>query len=556
MIASLLLLLLQQAAPPTAPPTAPVAEPVAQPVAQPVQTSGGPLTATEAAYDVLHYDLALEVRPAERTIDGRSTMTARALEPASTIELDLDGSLTVAAVTSEHGPLRFAHANGRVRIDFAEPLRAGERFAVAVDYGGAPRVAPRPPWEGGFTWSHTADGSPWIATTCQGEGADLWWPCKDQPGDEPESMDLFITIPAGLFCASNGVLVSDETAGDRRTQHWHVASPINNYSVALNIAPYVALETTFDSVGGESVPVTFWVLPEDVEPGRALLPQFLEHLAFLEELCGPYPFRAEKYGVVETPHLGMEHQTIIAYGNHFRPGPQGFDWLHHHELSHEWWGNLVTCRDWKDMWLHEGFATYMQALYVERLHGPAALRDAMARKAAGLANRLPVAPRETRDTKAIYFADRDGRDSDLYDKGAWALHTLRWLIGDEAFFAALRRMAYPDPALERVTDGSQTRFADTDDFRILAEACAKRDLDWFFEVYLRQPALPRLETRREGSELVLRWVPPFETAFPMPVGLRVGDELRRIEMPDAGEQRVEIGDAEFEIDPGGWLLRE
>ena len=522
----------------------------------PRNVSGGPLRPTQACFDVLHYDLDIEVRPDERTIAGELTMRARVLEATPVIELDLDGHLSVAGVASPNGVKAYAHADGVVRIEFDEPLRAGAEFEVSVGYGGAPRVAPRPPWDGGFTWAKTESGAHWIATTCQGEGADLWWPCKDHPSDKPETMDLRVTIPADLFCASNGVLVSDVIAGEERTQHWRIASPINNYSVALNIAPYEALETSFESVGGETVPVTFWVLPESVEQGRAILPEFMQHMAFLEEICGPYPFRTEKYGIVETPHLGMEHQTIIAYGNRFREGRDGFDWLHHHELSHEWWANLVTARDWKDLWLHEGFGTYMQALYIERLHGRDAYLEHMRRKLPGLRNRRPVAPRESHDSKQIYFDHQGGVDNDPYNKGAVVLHTLRWVIGDDAFFSALRRMAYPDEAAERTTDGTQTRFAETSDFRMLAESASKRDLVWFFEAYLRRAELPRLDVRREGSELVLAWDLGRVVEFPMPVPVQVGDELRRVKMPPVGEQRVEIGDAEYEIDPEGWLLRQ
>jgi len=184
-------------------------------------------------------------------------------------------------------------------------------------------------------------------------------------------------------------------ADGKVTWRWHVAQPISNYNVALNIAPYEELTATYHSLGGQRVPVSFWVLPEDREKGEAFLPTILGDLRSLEEICGPYPFRAEKHGVVQTPHLGMEHQTVIAYGNAFREGdPPGYDWLHHHELSHEWWGNLVTCRDWKDMWIHEGIGTYMQALYLESRKGRGAYRAFMARNSRHL-NRRAVASRSS-----------------------------------------------------------------------------------------------------------------------------------------------------------------
>lgn len=525
--------------------------------AQDVHASGGELIPEQAAYDVQHYDLVLSVDPAKKAIDGTLTMRARVIADTERVALDLDGRLKVSKVENPAGAVEFEHKDGRIWITLPKPVRVGEEIEIAVSYGGTPRVAPRPPWDGGFTWSTSKGGHPWIATSCQGEGADLWWPCKDHPSDKPETMDLRITVPADLFCASNGTLQSDVVNRDKtRTLHWHIANPINNYCVALNIARYKVVEKTYKSVAGERVPVFFWVLPEHEKQGRRALPEFLEHLKFLEEICGPYPFRNEKYGVVETPHLGMEHQTCIAYGNRFRKAAFDYDWLHHHELSHEWWANLVTCRDWKDMWVHEGFGTYMQALYIERKHGDKAYRTHMASTRRELNNRRAVAPRETQDSKQIYFLASGGHDNDIYQKGSWILHTLRWTLGDAVFFEFLRRMAYPDPAMEKVTDGSQVRFVDTEDVRAIAEKVSGQDLGWFFEVYLRQPALPELREERDGAQLTLSWHVPGDLVFPMPVPVAVGGKVRRVEMPD-GKATVKVPRrAECEIDPNGWLLRK
>ena len=519
--------------------------------------SGGPVLPAQAATDVQHYDLTLAVDPVTRTIAGRLEMTAEIIEPTHEVMLHLDDRLEVSRVAVQGTDREFEHFGGLIRVVLPGALHKGELLHVAVDYAGEPRTAPRAPWDGGFTWAQSADGSPWFTTTCQGEGADLWWPCEDHPNDKPETMDLRITVPEPLFCASNGTLQSVRPNGDgTQTFHWHIASPISNYNVALNVGPYVQLEATYASLAGVDVPVFFWVLPESKDQGEMFLPQILEHLRFFEETVGPYPFRHEKYGVVETPHLGMEHQTIIAYGNKFRPadGLDGdYDWLHHHELSHEWWGNLVTCRDWKDMWIHEGFGTYMQALYLQRRFGEEAYRDEMRKNGRRLNHRRPVAPRESRDSKQIYFADDGSHDNDIYSKGSWVLHTLRFVMGDKDFFEALRRMAYPDPALEEVTDGSQVRFVDTEDFRALVEEITEEDYEWFFEVYLRQPELPVLVARRQGRDLSLRWQVPEGLRFPMPIQLDLDGRLMRVLMP-SGRALVPVGENAVIVDPHDRVL--
>jgi len=303
------------------------------------------------------------------------------------------------------------------------------------------------------------------------------------------------------------------------------------------------------------------VLPENVEQGKILMEDILRQMAFMEATFGPYPFRGDKYGVAETPHLGMEHQSIIAYGNEYRGNPwgtqHGFDFLHLHEFAHEWWANLVTAKNWNDFWIHEGFATYSEALYVEHLRGEDAYRVQMSEKRRGIRNVGTVAPREARSTRDMYFGDRpDSPGSDIYNKGCWILHTLRWTVGDDAFFPILRRMAYPDPELENRTDGSACRFATTDELLAIAEELSGQDLDWFFEVYLRQPKLPKLESKQKGDTLYLEWETPNDLPFPMPVQVQAGDLMMRVEVPEKGA-KVDLHDADYvKVDPWNWLLKD
>jgi aminopeptidase N len=521
----------------------------------PTQDSGGELDAERACYDVLRYDLQLAVDPEQRRIEGQNRIGAWLEFPSPRLRIDLDRRLEVRAVTLDGRAAQFERDGDRLYVD-SSALGGGARFELTVAYGGAPREARRAPWDGGFVWSQTPSGAPWIATACQGEGADLWWPCKDHPSDEASSMGLSIEVPEPLVVASNGRLVRTESAEGRRTYHWEVSTPINNYGVALNIAPYLTLEHPYQSVTGESFPFLFWCLPESEERARAILPEFAAHMRQLEELCGPYPFRADKYGVVETPHLGMEHQSIIAYGNRFAGDPNfDYDWLHHHELAHEWWANLVTARDWSDFWIHEGVGTYVQALYLEQRFGVQAYREKLALDRRRIEHSGPLAPRGARSVGFMYTARRGAGSpgADIYFKGSWVCHELRWLLGDETFFRVLRRWAYPDPALEAVTDGRQCRLTDTDELLAIAEREAGRELGWYFEVAVRRAAPPELRATRTDGRLHLAWSAPDDLPFPMPVELAIGGERRRVDVPIDGVE-LEVGDAAVQIDPDDWLL--
>ena len=467
----------------------------------------------QAAYDVLTYDLALTVNPERQNIAGSLTVSARVSSPLSWFVLDLDPRFDVSSVTDEDAAekeLFFEFRGARLWIKPTSTIQPRTTITYKVTYRGSPRIAPNPPWDGGFQWERTESGDHWIATSCQMIGADMWWPVKDHVSDEPESMKLHIRVPEPLVVASNGRLENVEQHGDgTRTYHWNISNPINSYNVALNIAPYRIIEDTYTSVAGDTFPLQFFVLPEDYEKGLELFEEIKEHLAFYEKLLGPYPFRSDKYGVAQTPHLGMEHQTIIAYGAGFDNTSMtggndlGFDALHHHELAHEWWGNLVTNAEWSDMWLHEGFGSYMQPLYREQLFGKDSYKEAMMQQRRGIQNVKALAPVEVLSSQEIYAGH------DIYSKGSWVLHTLRFLVGDETFFKILRRQAYPDPAMEYVTDGSQTRFGTTSDFQQLAEDIYGKDLSWFFETYVRNPDLPEIKIIRDGTTASIFWTHPL-----------------------------------------------
>ncbi|GJM33616.1 MAG: aminopeptidase [Saprospiraceae bacterium] len=516
--------------------------------------------AEQAAYDVTYYDLDLQIFPEQQTIAGKVNVVAKIVQPLQTFVLDLDTLLEIEKIEELGGKgksvdRKFYREGGKVFISLVTTHQPGTTISLIVQYKGKPRVAPMPPWQGGFTWAKTPSGAHWIATTCQGEGADIWWPVKDHVSDEPDSVGIHIRVPDPLVVATNGRFQKQEKHADgTSTYHWRVSTPINAYNIALNIAPYQIIEGELTSVAGDEFPVVFYVLPEDYEKGKKFFPEILDHLRFFEHYLGPYPFRADKYGVAQTPHLGMEHQTIIAYGANFNNGAMtggqdwGFDALHQHELAHEWWGNLVTNADWKDMWIHEGFGSYMQPLYKEYTDGKEAYHKYM-NGMRRFSNRMAVAPRASQSGKEIYRAP-------IYAKGAWVLHTLRYLVGDEVFFKALRRMAYPDPAMEKITDGRQTRFVATDDFLSICEEESGKELDWFFDCYLHQPKLPILHSRVKDNTLTLRWETPDDMAFPMPVDVQLGDKIQKV-IPTKEGITIEFDKGiKPEIDPLSWGMFE
>jgi len=446
-------------------------------------------------------------------------------------------------------------------VNYPQTLQPGDRESLRIEYSGKPKIAENPPWDGGVVWEKTPSGKPWIAVASQTIGAWVWWPNKDHVSDKADSVSINITVPEDLTVASNGRLREmTNLENSLKTWRWFVSVPISNYNISFNIAPYETISEPYTSTSGDLFDITFWVLPEFKEQGEELFPQFAEQIRFLEELLGPYPFRADKYGVVHTPYLGMEHQSIIAYGAGFENGAlfgetADFDDLHQHELAHEWWGNLVTVWDWRDFWLHEGFGTYMQPLYAEHLGGKEAYNKMMEllRSRISEENSMPVAPRKSMSTVEITQGSRGGN---VYYKGAWFLHTLRYVIGDNHFFTLLRRFAYPTKEMESVTDGEQVRFATTDDFLHLAEEISGMDLDWLFEVYLRRAELPVLHASRRSGRVVLEWRTPGNITFPMPIEVRVDGQVMTL-VPENNRISFQLPDhIEVEADPDNRILKK
>ena len=314
----------------------------------------------------------------------------------------------------------WTNPEGRMTITLPRRVAKGKAVTVAITYAGVPFEAKRAPWDGGFVWSKTPTGEPWIATAVQGDGCDLFWPCIDYPTGEPKLVVLHITVPAPLVAPDNGVFLCMTEKDSWRNYNWRAKNP-NTYAIALDVGPYEALTATYNSRYGDTIPMAFWHLKGRAEKAKALFAEFTPMLDFYEQMIGPYPFRDEKMGVVETPHLGMEHQTINAYGNDYRKDVYGFDWLLQHEFAHEWFGNQLTNADNDDMWLHEGYGTYMQPLFSQWLHGDMEYLARLNQMRVDTKNRFPIVSGRPLKEDEVYNGDRgpgNGRQCPAHAAGA------------------------------------------------------------------------------------------------------------------------------------------
>lgn len=528
--------------------------------AAPLKTSelslqtGGPMPAEQQALGFEHADLKFKILPDKKAIEGEATLTFTAKAPLDKLVLDFDRVFTIRKLTIDGKALKptaWTNPEGRMTITLPHAVAKGRSVTAVITYDGVPLEAKRAPWDGGFVWSKAPTGEPWIATAVQGDGCDIFWPCIDYPTGEPKLVDLHITVPAPLVAPANGVFKGMTEKDGWRTYDWRAKNP-NTYAIALDVGPYEELTATYKSRFGDSFPMSFWYLKGSADKAKGLFAEFAPMLDFYEQMIGPYPFRDEKMGVVETPHLGMEHQTINAYGNKYKKEVYGFDWLLQHEFAHEWFGNQLTNSDNDDMWLHEGYGTYMQPLMSQWLHGDMEYMARLNQMRVDTKNRFPIVSGKPLREDEVYNGER-GPGNDIYYKAANVLHALRALIGDEAFFKITRIAVYgrDDPKPGNFTP----RYLGTRDYIKIVNQVTGKDYAWFFDVYLYEAAPPELVETRQGADLVLTWKAPNGKPFPMPVDVKVGDRIVTLPMAD-GKGRVSVGDTvPVIVDPGSKVLR-
>lgn len=450
--------------------------------------SGGQLKPLQAIMDIRHYTVALDVDPVQKTINGTTDIDLLLSRNTDTLLFNLVDLYKVDKVLVNGKVQNFQHHDHLLYITGKTPF-AAQKTTVSITYGGTPAVAARPPWDGGFTWAKDSLGNPWIAVTDEGEGATILFPCKDHPSDEPnEGADMLITVPKGLMAVGPGLLQKSTTKRNKTTWHWKTRYTINNYSILFNVGKYKLVSRPYTTVNGNTVPMDFYVLEYHADKGQHHLDVLERSIRVQEKYFGEYPFVKEKIGICETPHLGMEHQTMNAYGNNFKytkVGGADFDWLMHHEFGHEWWANKVTNKDWAHYWIQEGICVFGDAMFTREAEGEEAYLKKMRSSIRGFQNQKPVVLGES-------ATEDDAYHPDIYSKGAFFMHSLRFIIGDSIFFPTLKGFA-TDPRF------TYDNMVTTDDVEKYFSKAAGRDLKPYFDFFLRTTNKLEIHIKQTGE---------------------------------------------------------
>jgi len=501
------------------------AQAVGQPVFTHADTIRGSNTPQRSWWDASFYDLHVKVNPADSSITGYNAITYRVIKPAREMQIDLQMPLVVDSIVQDGLELSARRDGNAFYVTMIAPQREGTKKTISVYYHGKPTVATRAPWDGGFVWATDSLARNWVATANEGLGASVWWPNKDLLSDEPDSQRVEITVPEGLIDVSNGRLrgtglesgILDTKPADGstpraspgwRTDDWFVSNPINNYDVAVNAGHYAHFSDVYQGEKGK-LTLDFYPLDYHLDTARKQFSQVKPMLQCFESWFGPYPWYEDGYKLVETPHLGMEHQSAVAYGNHYKNGYLGrdrsatghglqWDFIIIHESAHEWWGNSITMKDQADMWIHESFATYAEGLYTECQQGKKAGAEYTIGQRKLIRNDKPII--------GAYGVNDEG-SGDMYDKGANMLLTIRELVDDDARWRGILRGLNKTFWHQTVT---------TKQIENYISRQSGLNLSKVFDQYLRTTKIPTLEYKLEGQKLSFRWT-SVVPGFAMPI---------------------------------------
>ena len=503
-------------------------------------TLRGSITKERSWWDLNRYHLDISVKPEEKFISGYNKISYTVLKSHDLMQIDLQAPLILTKATQDNSELEIIHDGNAHFIKLEKKQNVGSKEELVVYYEGNPRVAVRAPWDGGISWEKDKNGNHFIASSCQGLGASVWWPNKDHMYDEPESMLMSVNVPKGLTNVSNGRLVKVDEMSDSTTFHWEVVNPINNYGVNINIGDYVNFSEVYKGEKG-NLDMDYYVLSYNLEKAKVHFVDAIKTMQAFEYWFGPYPFYEDSFKLVETPYLGMEHQSSVTYGNKYRKGYLGrdlsgtgwglkFDYIIIHETGHEWFANNITYKDIADMWVHEGFTTYSENLFVDYHFGKKASSEYVIGTRRGIGNKKPII--------GPYNVNKGG-SGDMYSKGANLLHTLRQVAGNDKVWRNILRGLNKEFYHQTVTTQQVESYISTQ---------AGLNLGKVFDQYLRDVRIPIFEYYFQGEELQYRWTNAVKD-FDMPVDVLLDGKAVRLQTKTAW-QTLEVGTVqEVVVDP-------
>ena len=506
-------------------------------------TLRGSITPERAWWDLNYYHLDIEVKPDEKYIAGKNTIRYKVLTENQVLQVDLQPPLKIEKVTQD-GKTLTVDSNGNAHfVTLKKAQKKGDFNEIIVHYSGHPKEAVRAPWDGGFSWKKDDNGKHFVATSCQGLGASVWWPNKDHMYDEVDSMLISVKVPKGLTNVANGRLRKLDKKTN--TSHWFVSNPINNYGVNVNIADYVHFGETFDGEKGP-LDMDYWVLRDDLEKAKEHFKDAPKMMAAFEHWFGPYPFYEDSFKLVQVPYLGMEHQSSITYGNQWKKGYLGkdlsgtgwglkFDFLLIHESGHEWFANNITYKDIADMWVHEGFTSYSENLFLDYHYGTEAAEAYVQGLRQNIRNDRPII--------GDYNVNSEG-SGDMYYKGSNLLHTIRQLVNDDEKWRQVLRGLNSDFYHQTVT---------TQQIENYIMEHTGLELQTVFDQYLRTTMIPSFEYNLEANGLQYRYTNVVED-FTMPIRVFVNSEAIWLEPSREWKTHSDVkANASFEVDTNFYI---
>jgi aminopeptidase N len=472
--------------------------------------------------DIRHYTIALDIDIKQQSIKGAVEVSLNLSKKTDTILLNLVHLYSVTKISVNKKVVLFNQHDDKIFITSSKGFEVGNQ-KVNIEYNGIPPVAVKPPWDGGFTWTKDSNGNDWVSINIQGEGGGMYFPCKDHPSDEPnEGADLKITVPADLVVAGPGLLMNVTTKKNKSTYHWKTNYTISNYCILFNIGKYKVGKDVYTTIDGAKVPIEYYVLEVDTAHAKKVIETKIRDTKILEKYFGEYPWVREKIGIAEVPNSGMEHQTMITFDNKFvykQVGGHDYSANLFHEYAHEWWANKVTNKDWAHMWIQEGIATYAEALAMLELGGEAAYNEIIAGHRRGVRNKKAMVLGDEVTEEEVYSG------GDIYGKGSFFMHGLRYVVGDDIFFPALKKLA---------TDAKYTydNFVTTDDVEKLFSTAAGKDLKPLFDFYLRTTNVIDVNVKEIGFQKYQIKINNF--FMPLPFDITLNDKTSRLIIPVEG----------------------